>query len=445
MPPPDFGARMSKDRFTRWMRYLSEGPENASTSDPWREVRWLIKGHNANRKATIKPSWLVVVDETMWAWTGQGMPHLSTVPRKPEPLGAEVKNLCDGLSGVMLFLELQEGKIRMANKKFCDLYKATTANTLRLAEGAGLMELGLREEDKVARLLVGDSWFASTETATALMKELGVHFVGNVKTATRGFPIEQLRWGLSSTQRGDHVVCKLEGEDMWAVGWNDHHFKTFVVSGGATSGGINAKRKRQDTNGKTFYKEVKRPRVLQHYYAACGGIDQHNNFRQGQLRLEKFHQTRKWNARVFTSTLSSKMVDAHRACEYHFPTGELGGAADDLESGLKSFVAKVIDEISPAASSAQSPGGHDVEAHRPVLIGKYVQKEGKDKGKIKTKVDRCTMCQKRNYRPDHGRAPRTAHCCAMHPKVFLCAAHKGPCIKEHQDEYSSCSNDARGI
>ena len=56
VPPPDFGERMSKDRFKRWMRYLSEGPENASTSDPWREVRSLIKGCNKNRKATIKPS-----------------------------------------------------------------------------------------------------------------------------------------------------------------------------------------------------------------------------------------------------------------------------------------------------------------------------------------------------------------------------------------------------
>ena len=53
-----------------------------------------------------------------------------------------------------------------------------------------------------------------------------------------------------------------------AVGWNDHHFKTFVVTGGTTSAGINAKRKRQDASGRTFYKEVKRPRVLQH-----GGID----------------------------------------------------------------------------------------------------------------------------------------------------------------------------
>jgi hypothetical protein len=48
----------------------------------------------------VTSSWLVVVDETTWAWTGQGTPHLSFVERKPEPLGAEVKSLCDGLSGV---------------------------------------------------------------------------------------------------------------------------------------------------------------------------------------------------------------------------------------------------------------------------------------------------------------------------------------------------------
>ena len=38
MPAPDFGKLMSADRFRRWMRYLSEGPENASESNPWREI-----------------------------------------------------------------------------------------------------------------------------------------------------------------------------------------------------------------------------------------------------------------------------------------------------------------------------------------------------------------------------------------------------------------------
>ena len=50
MPPPQFGDIQSKDKFDRWRRYLSEGPVNARESDPLREVRWLIKGYNDNRK-----------------------------------------------------------------------------------------------------------------------------------------------------------------------------------------------------------------------------------------------------------------------------------------------------------------------------------------------------------------------------------------------------------
>lgn len=36
-----------------------------------------------------------------------GMPHVSYVPRKPEPTGAELKSICDAESGVMLRVDLQ--------------------------------------------------------------------------------------------------------------------------------------------------------------------------------------------------------------------------------------------------------------------------------------------------------------------------------------------------
>jgi hypothetical protein len=54
----------------------------------------------------------------MIQWTGasgppHGMPHISFVPRKPVPLGCAVKCVCDGTSGVMMHIEIQEGKTRM--------------------------------------------------------------------------------------------------------------------------------------------------------------------------------------------------------------------------------------------------------------------------------------------------------------------------------------------
>ena len=431
--PPLFGDMQSKDKFIRWKRHLSEGPANASESDPWREVRWLIKGHNENRKKTITASWLVVVDETMWAWTGQGMPHLSFVKRKPEPLGAEVKNLCDGASGVMLCLELQEGKARMANKKFCDLHKATTACTLRLPCFAGLSEIDVREEDKVVRLLIGDSWFAGHETAKALRGKLGIRFVGNVKTAHKGCPIEQLRWDLSKTTRGDHVVHQLEGEEECAVGWNDHHFKTFVATGGVCTAGRDAKRKRQNDAGQTCHKEVKRPKVLENYYDACGGIDLHNNYRQGQLRLEKFWKTLRWNTRVLTSILSSTMVDAFCAWEHHFPPSA-NAEKNDQKSRLKSFVARVIDEIKPTGVVEERVGGLSSECQLEV-IGKRLGKKGKSLGRLMTMQERCAMCRKRGKKDKDGRSTRTAFRCKAHPAVWTCAEHSGPCLALHREEH----------
>jgi hypothetical protein len=35
---------------------------------------------------------------------------MSYVPRKPVPLGCEVKCVADGTSGVMMYIELQEGR-----------------------------------------------------------------------------------------------------------------------------------------------------------------------------------------------------------------------------------------------------------------------------------------------------------------------------------------------
>ena len=46
---------------------------------------------------------------------------MSYIKRKPEPLGTEFKNLVDGLSGQMVWLEIQEGVDRMSKKEFSNL------------------------------------------------------------------------------------------------------------------------------------------------------------------------------------------------------------------------------------------------------------------------------------------------------------------------------------
>ena len=46
-----------------------------------------------------------------------GLPHISFIYRKPKPIGTEFKAVCDATTGVMTFLEIQEGKNAMRVKE----------------------------------------------------------------------------------------------------------------------------------------------------------------------------------------------------------------------------------------------------------------------------------------------------------------------------------------
>ena len=167
LAPPDFGRVLSYDRFQRILRYLARGPDGTEAlkeADPWAEIRWMVDGFNNTRRIAFKCGWIVTPDESMIQWTGAsgppiGMPHMSFVPRKPVPLGCELKCAADGTSVVMMYIEVQEGKTRMMRMRFADEYPATVATTLRMIAGMGLGEISLPEGDKLRRVVVGDSWF----------------------------------------------------------------------------------------------------------------------------------------------------------------------------------------------------------------------------------------------------------------------------------------------
>jgi hypothetical protein len=83
------------------------------------------------------------------------------------------------------------------------------------------------------RVVFGDSWFASLQTLQALREKLGVHFVGVIKTGHKGYPLEMCRWSLVDEDRGKSVVFKaVDLPNVWAIGWSDIHFKTFISTQG---------------------------------------------------------------------------------------------------------------------------------------------------------------------------------------------------------------------
>jgi hypothetical protein len=131
----------------------------------WEQLRCAFYG-------AIYASWLILIDESMILWLGRGMPGLMVVPRKPTPVGTEVHTACCAMSGIMVWLEVYEGKQAMREKKYVELYPASIALTLRMTEpwfGTG-------------RVVLADSWFGSAACAIALFK-YGLFSVMNVKTA----------------------------------------------------------------------------------------------------------------------------------------------------------------------------------------------------------------------------------------------------------------------
>ena len=75
----------------------------------------------------------------MPAWNGSDgkykpdwKPHKTKIPRKPEGVGAEMKTLCCGVTGIIMKLDIMQGKDHQAAKPFYSEYGEETAITLRL-------------------------------------------------------------------------------------------------------------------------------------------------------------------------------------------------------------------------------------------------------------------------------------------------------------------------
>ena len=62
---------------------------------------------NENLETTFIPGRVIVADEIISSWHGlstsfdtNGCPHVTKIQRKPEGIGAEMKALADGMSGI---------------------------------------------------------------------------------------------------------------------------------------------------------------------------------------------------------------------------------------------------------------------------------------------------------------------------------------------------------
>jgi hypothetical protein len=141
----------------------------------------------------------LTIDESMIGWEGASAGHLSFIPRKPHPLGFQMKTVCDSKAGLFLNAEFAEGRDIDARKKYYAEFGATTGTMLRLCErwsGSG-------------RVIIGDSWFGSVKTAEELA-EFDLKCILSVKTAHRGFPKSTLLAAIPN--RGDVKAFTLNSQ-----------------------------------------------------------------------------------------------------------------------------------------------------------------------------------------------------------------------------------------
>ncbi|KAJ8521879.1 hypothetical protein ON010_g17759 [Phytophthora cinnamomi] len=104
------------------------------------------------------------------------MPHKTKIPRKPEGVGAELKSIVDGDSGVLLGQDLVEGVDRQKQKAYHALFGEGTAVILRLTEAC----------KGTGRTVVADSAFPSVKTLVQLEQLNGLFSM--VKTASCEYP-----------------------------------------------------------------------------------------------------------------------------------------------------------------------------------------------------------------------------------------------------------------
>ena len=135
---------MCQNRFMKLKSVMHFGPEDDDSfnTNEWCFVDGLVDAFNEHMGDVLIPGWLLGPDESIFAWHGKigkrnrmKCPHRMFVRRKPEPLGAELKNIGCALSGVILFMEIVRGKAETVKPKYYTKERgATTATTMRLTE-----------------------------------------------------------------------------------------------------------------------------------------------------------------------------------------------------------------------------------------------------------------------------------------------------------------------
>jgi len=240
-----------------------------------------------------KSQW-AIIDESMNAWRPRttklgGLPNISHIPRKPEPLGTEFKCTADPTTGCMIALEIQRGKDGMKDQQHNVEYGNTAGCTMRL--------MNITNSDGDCKAVKGDAWFGSVKNC-ANLKMKGYDSILQVKQNKALFPREIIDEALKDSPGGVHITLSGSYNDveLKAIGYR-YSRKTILyfvmtTNAGTTYAGEPYSMKYTDPHGNLCESLVERPDCISRYFEDSNTIDTHNHVRQSELALEK-----KWHTK----------------------------------------------------------------------------------------------------------------------------------------------------
>lgn len=301
-----------------------------SSGDPFQKTRRWWDSLRDSFQQAIDCSWLVVLDESMVRWMGRGMPGLMVILRKPTPIGLELHTLCCALCGALVWFEVYEGKEAMAKKEFCDRYPKSVALTLRM----------LKPYFTSGRVVIADSWFGSVACALALFAH-GIFAVMNVKTATKGYPKDELlnvvgevtgnsveARAARRARRGKQVafvrVFHVGARTVYlTAGGHNKKVPLLLISsyGSMLPGKEHVKTwqvNKADGSIEILRLSTPQPQMHEVYRTWMNVVDVHNKLRQGVVSMADVWHTTSWAERHFAEGLGLWEVNVYKTLIYFY-------------------------------------------------------------------------------------------------------------------------------
>ena len=338
VPAANFGkvTNMSRDRFNFLWQYMrfshqpAEMPEGMSSQKyRWMLVDDFVDEFNKHRSVFFIPGFGICVDESFSRWYGkggswinEGLPLFIVMDRKPDD-GCELWTCCCCETGVMLQIMVVKAEEDREHGESPYNHGTTILSSL------------VSTWNGSKRLVVADSYFSSVE-ATLLLKDNNLNFIGVVKTATKGYPIDYLK-RIELQEKGDRAGLISKDKDgnpeLMAFVLRDRDRRYFISNCSSLAEGnpVSRQRWRQTekdniTPPEKLHITFPQPQAADLYYECCGKIDQHNRDRCATLGIERKYITKDWSKRVNLTILSMCFVDSWKVWSH---------ISKDIEGTLK--------------------------------------------------------------------------------------------------------------